>query len=60
MNTENVDHRGSVVIRHGRAEDRAAVRQVTLAAYQQYMPAMGPEAWAEYRQILLDELTRRS
>jgi predicted N-acetyltransferase YhbS len=44
-----------LVIRTARDEDRDAIREVTLAAYQQYEPVI-PELWAGYRQNLVDTL----
>ncbi|MEO7908850.1 MAG: GNAT family N-acetyltransferase [Roseiflexaceae bacterium] len=40
-------------IRDARAEDRGAIRALTLAAYAEYATIMTPTAWAGLRQALL-------
>jgi len=43
-------------IRDARAGDRDAIRELTLAAYQQYAEHMPPELWEGYRQGILSAL----
>ena len=40
-------------IRDARAEDRAAIRALTLAAYEEYATIMAPTAWAALREAVL-------
>ena len=40
-------------IRDARADDRAAIRDLTLAAYAEYATIMAPTAWAGLRQAVL-------
>ncbi|HWN15111.1 MAG TPA: GNAT family N-acetyltransferase, partial [Candidatus Dormibacteraeota bacterium] len=46
-----------VTIRSGRAEDRAAIEAVTLAAYEQYAAVLPAPLWAGYRQNIVATLT---
>lgn len=43
-------------IRDARADERAAIRALTLAAYAEYATIMAPTAWAGLRQALLSGL----
>jgi len=43
-------------MRDARAEDQAAIREVTLAAYQEYAAVMPPENWERYRDNFLGTL----
>src|SRR5258707_3114955 len=43
-------------MRDARAEDQAAIREVTLAAYQEYAAVMPPGAWERYRDSFLETL----
>jgi ribosomal protein S18 acetylase RimI-like enzyme len=45
-----------VTIRDAGLEDRAAIREVTLAAYEQYATLMTPLHWRNYHQHLLQTL----
>jgi GNAT superfamily N-acetyltransferase len=40
-------------IRDARADERAAIRELTLGAYAEFAPIMTPTAWAALRQALL-------
>jgi predicted N-acetyltransferase YhbS len=40
-------------IRDARADERAAIRELTLAAYAEFAPIMTPTAWAALRQAVL-------
>lgn len=43
-------------IRNARRSDHAAIRSVTLAAYEEYATLMPPPIWAAYRQNVLETL----
>ncbi len=43
-------------IRSSRESDRDAIRQVTLAAYEEYAPVLGSPHWEEYRNNILSAL----
>jgi ribosomal protein S18 acetylase RimI-like enzyme len=43
-------------IRDARPDERAAIRELTLAAYQEFAAVMAPTAWEALRQALLDAL----
>ena len=45
-----------VTVRSGRAEDRAAIEAVTLAAYEQYAAVLAPPLWAAYRENIVSTL----
>jgi len=47
---------GAYIIRAGGANDRAAVRELTLAAYGEYADVMAPSAWKALRQAILAAL----
>ena len=46
-----------LTIRAARADDRAAVEAVTLAAYEQYAGVLPPALWSAYRQSIVETLT---
>jgi len=46
-----------ITIRSGRAEDRAAIEAVTVAAYEQYAAVLPAPLWAGYRQNIVATLT---
>ena len=48
---------GDVSIREARADDRARIRALTLAAYGEYATRMAPEAWAALEHALYDALS---
>jgi predicted N-acetyltransferase YhbS len=43
-------------VRPARPDDRAAIREVSLAAFGQYATIMTPDHWAHYREHLLETL----
>ncbi len=45
-----------LILRDAREGDRGAIRDITLAAYEQYASMMLPEHWREYRQNILETL----
>ena len=47
---------GDTRVREARGEDRAAIEDVTLAAYAQFAEVMLPERWAFYRDSILATL----
>jgi hypothetical protein len=49
-------NRTTVAIRDAGASDREAVRQVTLAAYQEYAETMPPLFWEGYRKNIMEAL----
>ena len=46
----------AVTVRSGRAEDRAAIEAVTLAAYEQYAAVLAPPLWSAYRENIVSTL----
>lgn len=46
-----------LTIRDARDGDREAMRDVTLAAYEQYAAVMPPWAWQEYREGMIEAVT---
>ncbi len=45
-----------LILRDAREDDREVIRQVTLAAYEQYAGLMLPEHWRAYRENILETL----
>jgi ribosomal protein S18 acetylase RimI-like enzyme len=45
-----------LLIRDARPEDRAAIRALTLAAYEEHAPVMAPSAWAALRDAITTTL----
>lgn len=46
----------TILIREATPDDRAAIRAMTLAAYEQYEHLMSPAHWQEYHELLLAKL----
>jgi len=54
--SEATGRRDALRIRDARADNRGAIRDVTLAAYDEYSAVMPPPAWEQYRRHLLATL----
>ena len=48
--------RDALVIREARSQDRAAIHEVTLAAYEEYATRMPPPLWQGYRRNIVATL----
>src|SRR3989442_14768840 len=57
LNLVGASHAGELLIRDARPGDRDRIREVTLAAYQEYAAQM-PELWEGYRQNIVATLAR--
>jgi len=57
LNVVGASHAGELLIRDARPGDRDRIREVTLAAYQEYAAQM-PELWEGYRQNIVATLAR--
>jgi ribosomal protein S18 acetylase RimI-like enzyme len=42
-----LEHRGAIVVRTARADEREVIARITRAAYVEYASSMAPEAWPE-------------
>ena len=57
LNVVGASHAGELLIRDARPGDRDRIREVTLAAYQEYAAQM-PDLWEGYRQNIVATLAR--